>query len=85
MRADGTQSVPGGLGHNVWSGGALPVVVTCVAWVALGTSLLLLFLSPEAAAAFFLESLHYEQLFYCYADRFFWACTWTNLGQAAAS
>jgi len=55
------------LGHNVWSGGALPVVVTLVGWLLLAKSLLILFLSPEAAAAIFLGWLHYEQLFYPYA------------------
>src|SRR5271166_2417336 len=35
------------LGHNVWSGGALPVVVTLVGWLLLAKSLLILFLSPE--------------------------------------
>jgi len=55
------------LGHNVWSGGALPVVVTLVGWVALGKALLILFLSPQAAPSFFLETLRYEQLFYVYA------------------
>ena len=36
------------LGHNVWSGGALPVVVTLVGWLILAKGLLLLFLTPEA-------------------------------------
>lgn len=53
--------------HNVWSGGALPVIVTLVGWVTLIKSLLFLFLSPEAEAGFFLGGLHYEQLFYLYA------------------
>ena len=54
--------------------------------------LLILFLSPEAAAAFFLESLHYEQLFYCYATASLllrayltYGARGTNLGQAAPS
>jgi hypothetical protein len=55
------------LGHNVWSGGVLPVVVTLVGWLTLIKSLLFLFLSPEAAVGFSLEGLHYEQLFYLYA------------------
>jgi hypothetical protein len=54
------------LGHNVWSGGALPVIVTLVGWVTLVKGALLLFLSPEAESKFFLEGLHYEQLFYVY-------------------
>lgn len=55
------------LGHNIWSGGALPVVVTLVGWMSLIKGLLLLFLSPEAAVGLFIGGLHYEQLFYLYA------------------
>jgi len=36
------------VGHNVWSGGALPVVVTLVGWLILAKGLLLLILPPEA-------------------------------------
>jgi hypothetical protein len=36
------------VGHNVWSGGALPVVVTLVGWLILAKGLLLLVLAPEA-------------------------------------
>ena len=56
------------LGHNVWSGGALPVLVTLVGWVALTKGLLILFLSPEAATGFFLGRLHYEELYYWYTS-----------------
>lgn len=55
------------LGHNIWSGGAMPVVVTVLGWITLVKGLLLLFLSPDAAVAFW-GSLHYEQLFYLYAS-----------------
>jgi len=54
------------LGHNVWSGGALPVIVTLIGWITLIKGLLFLFLSPEAEAGFFLGGLHYGQLFYLY-------------------
>ena len=54
------------LGHNIWSGGALPVIVTLIGWLTLIKSLLFLFLSPEAAVGFYLGRLHYEQLFYMY-------------------
>jgi hypothetical protein len=54
------------LGHNVWSGGALPVIVTLVGWLILLRGLLLLFLSPAAAVGLF-AGLHFEQLFYLYA------------------
>jgi len=39
------------VGHNVWSGGALPVVVTLVGWLILAKGLLLLVLPPEALSA----------------------------------
>ena len=52
--------------HNVWCGGALPVIVTLVGWLTLIKGLLFLFLSPEAAVGF-LGAFHYEQLFYLYA------------------
>jgi hypothetical protein len=55
------------LGHNIWSGGALPVVVTLVGWTALLKGVLLLFLSPAGESEFFLGTLHYEQLFYLYS------------------
>jgi vacuolar-type H+-ATPase subunit I/STV1 len=53
--------------HNVWCGGTLPVIVTLVGWLTLIKGLLFLFLSPDAAAGFFLGGLHYEKLFYLYA------------------
>ncbi len=55
------------LSHNVWSGGALPVIVTLIGWLTLIKSLLILFLSPDAAVAYFLGTLHYEQFFYGYS------------------
>jgi hypothetical protein len=54
------------LGHNVWAGGVLPVVVTLIGWTILIRGLLLLFLSPEALATYF-EMFHFENLFYIYA------------------
>jgi hypothetical protein len=56
------------LAHNIWSGGALVVVVTLVSWMTLIKSLVFLFLPPEMEARLFLERLHYQQLFY-----FYWA------------
>lgn len=55
------------LGHNVWSGGALSVIVTLIGWATLVKGLLFLFLSPEAASGLFLGGLRYEQFFYVYA------------------
>jgi hypothetical protein len=36
------------IGHNVWSGGALPVVVTLVGWLIFAKGLMLSFVSQEA-------------------------------------
>jgi putative exporter of polyketide antibiotics len=54
------------LGHNVWSGGVLPVVVTLIGWLTSIRSLVLLFLTPGTAVDF-LGVLRFEQLFYLYA------------------
>ena len=56
------------LSHNVWSGGALPVVVTLVGWMALMKGLLGMFLSPEAVSEYFLGWCRFEHLFYLYAS-----------------
>ena len=54
------------LAHNIWSGGALVVIVTLVGWITLIKSLFFLFLPPEVEAGFFLRQLHYQQFFYLY-------------------
>src|SRR5271167_2545151 len=53
------------LGHNVWSGGALPVVVTLVGWLILAKGLLLLLVVPETLTNLF-ERMHYGQHMYLY-------------------
>jgi hypothetical protein len=53
------------LGHNVWSGGVLPVVVTIVGWLILAKGLLLLFLKPEALTRQ-LEQMQYGEHFNLY-------------------
>lgn len=50
------------IAHNVWLGGAVPVVVTLIGWITLVKGLLFLFLPPEAVTDL-LELLHYQQLF----------------------
>jgi vacuolar-type H+-ATPase subunit I/STV1 len=55
------------LAHNVWSGGALVVIVTLVGWITLIKSLFFLFLPAEMEAGLFIGQLHYRQLFYVYA------------------
>lgn len=53
------------LAHNVWSGGALAVLVTLVGWVALVKGLVFMLLPPETSVAYF-EGLRYGQFFYGY-------------------
>jgi len=53
------------LGHNVWSGGVLPVLVTLVGWLILAKGLLLLFLPPEALIRQF-ERMQYGEHIYLY-------------------
>jgi hypothetical protein len=55
------------LAHNVWSGGALPVIVSLVGWLALIKGLLFVLLSPATSVAYF-EALRYGQLFYLYTS-----------------
>lgn len=55
------------LGHNIWSGGGLPVTVTLIGWLSLIKGVLLLFLSREAASGLFLAGFHNERSFELYA------------------
>jgi uncharacterized membrane protein YphA (DoxX/SURF4 family) len=53
------------IGHNIWSGSALAVVITLIGWATAIRGAVLLALSPEAKAKFF-RSLQYEKRFYVY-------------------
>jgi hypothetical protein len=53
------------LGHNVWSGGALPVVVTLVGWLILAKGLLLLFFAPDVVSQMF-EQMRYAEHYYLF-------------------
>jgi len=53
------------LGHNVWSGGALPVVVTLVGWLILAKGLMLLFVTPDALQQIF-GHMQYGEHYYLY-------------------
>jgi hypothetical protein len=53
------------LGHQVWSGGVLPVVVTVLGWIFLARGVLLLFLSPPATAHL-VEWFRFDRYFYLY-------------------
>ena len=52
------------LGHNVWHGGVLPVVVTLVGWLSLVKGLVILSLPAQLAGRCLLGGLHYEKLVY---------------------
>jgi hypothetical protein len=53
------------LGHNIWSGGALPVVVTLVGWLTAIRGAVLLALPQDTKMKFF-EALSYDEHFYVY-------------------
>jgi hypothetical protein len=53
------------LGHNVWSGGALPVIVTLVGWLILAKGLMLLFVTSDALKQLF-GHMHYGEHYYLY-------------------
>src|SRR3974390_1563090 len=48
------------IGHNIWSGGALPVVITLLGWLMAIRGAALLALSPDATIKLF-DALRYEQ------------------------
>jgi len=54
------------LTHNVWSGGALPVVVTAIGWLSILKGLVLLFLSQDALAGY-VQAVRFQQSYYVYA------------------
>jgi hypothetical protein len=53
------------IGHNVWSGGALPVVITLLGWLMAIRGAGLLALSHGATTKLF-DALQYERRFYFY-------------------
>lgn len=50
------------LGHNVWSGGALALVVTVFGWATLGKGVALILLTPSELASIY-RALHYPERF----------------------
>jgi hypothetical protein len=52
------------LGHQIWSGGIAPVLVTLVGWLLLARGLVLLFLPPNLLVAL-LDALSGPVWFYC--------------------
>jgi hypothetical protein len=53
------------LGHNVWSGGALPVIVTLIGWLMTIRGGALLVLSQDTKLRIF-EAVRYEERFYVF-------------------
>jgi vacuolar-type H+-ATPase subunit I/STV1 len=54
------------LAHNLWSGGVVTVLVTIIGWLTLAKGVFFLVAPTEAEAGFYLNTLHYAQLFYLY-------------------
>ena len=54
------------LAHNVWSGGALPVMVTLVGWTAALKGITLMVLAVIGRGSAILDALQYGRLFYLY-------------------
>ena len=50
------------IGHNVWSGGALPVAVTVLGWLTLIKGVALMAMPPRALTAFY-QALNYPAWF----------------------
>ena len=53
------------LGHSVWSGGLLPVLVSLFGWLLLLRGLILLLIPSETLVAYF-QLLRFDDLFYLY-------------------
>lgn len=53
------------LAHNVWTGGATPVIVTLAGWVLLIRGFILVAISPSRAVGL-LEALHFADFYYVY-------------------
>jgi len=54
------------LGHSVWSGGLLPVLVSLFGWLLVIRGLVLLLVPSETLVAYF-QMLRFDDLFYVYA------------------
>jgi hypothetical protein len=54
------------VGHNVWSGGLMPILITLFGWSQLLRGLALLLLPAETQVAFF-QVMRLEDFFYIYA------------------
>jgi hypothetical protein len=52
------------LGHNLWRGGGLTIVVTLIGWLTLLKAVLILCVPPDVESRFFLGPLHSDAVFY---------------------
>ena len=55
------------LGHDVWSGGALPIIVTLFGWLMFIGGLMLLFIPQEKLVEIY-EAMRFEQRYATYAS-----------------
>ena len=53
------------VGHNVWTAGALPLVVTLVGWLILAKGILLLLVPPASLSAM-MDQMHYAEHYWRY-------------------
>jgi hypothetical protein len=51
------------LSHNIWSGGALPIVITIFGWIQLFRGLIVLLVPPGALADFF-DKMNFDKFSY---------------------
>jgi hypothetical protein len=66
------------VGHNVWSGGALPVAVTLSGWVTLIKGVALIAASPRALTTFY-RALYYPAQFRVYMAVAFAFSAWLSV------
>jgi hypothetical protein len=66
------------VGHNVWSGGALPVAVTLLGWVTLIKGVALMAAPPRTLTAFY-QALHYPARFRLYMGSAFVFSAWLTV------
>ncbi len=53
------------IGHNIWSGGVLPVVITLLGWISLIKGAVFLFRPPEANLKLY-QTMGYDRHFHFY-------------------
>jgi hypothetical protein len=66
------------IGHNVWSGGALPVAVTLLGWLTLIKGVALMATPPHGLTAFY-NALHYPARFRLYMAVAFAFSAWLTV------